>query len=112
LVALISRIIIADNVDRLTAIDDTTSAVASSTTSLSIAHRSHVGLVGGVTIARDNDALIVVNDSSGIGISGERYAQCSEAQTDNEQRFEVHDFKLSSDRYWFYLHSRQQNFDG
>jgi hypothetical protein len=72
LVALISRIIISDNVDRLTAIDDTPSAVASSATSLSIAYRSNVGLVAGVTIARDNYALIIVNDSSSVGISGER----------------------------------------
>jgi hypothetical protein len=111
LVALISRIVIADNVDRLTTIDDTTGIVTSSATGLTIAYRSNVGLVGGVTIASDNYALIVVNDSSSIGMSGERYAQCSEAQTDNKQRFEVHDFKVSSDRSWFLFALQTTKFD-
>jgi hypothetical protein len=70
LVALISRIVITDNIDRLTAIDHTTVATTSSTTSLSVTYRCNVSLVAGVAIARDNYALIIINDSS-VGMSGE-----------------------------------------
>jgi hypothetical protein len=89
-VVLNSRVAIALDVNSLTARDRSTSAASSATTSLRIAHPSSIVLVSAVTITSDNRALSVANYGGSIGMSGEGQAQCSEAKTDNEDRFEVH----------------------
>jgi hypothetical protein len=102
---------VAQNIYSLSISSRSTSVASSAATSLRIAHAGSIILESSVAIASDNRALIAINYSRGISVSGERQTDSSEAEADNENRFEVHDrYSLMSDSLMFYLCLRLQIF--
>lgn len=88
---LIGIVEITLDIRRLTIIDRSTSSATVSTTTLTVIYSSSVGLASIVAISGDDDVLSAVDDCSGvICMSGKGETECSNAETDDEDRFEVH----------------------